>query len=81
MVYMSGDEEVVYDWGKLLCIPLRVSSRAGLRRRGDNVSWNRYVRQYVVIEWGDVHSSIKDEPKGSTLSSSVNTDSSFQPTR
>ena len=43
-------EEVVYDWGKLLCIPLRVSSTAGLRRRGDNVSWNRYVRQYVVIE-------------------------------
>ena len=30
---MSGDEEVVYDWG----------------RRGDNVSWNRYVRQYVVV--------------------------------
>ena len=76
MACMSGDEEVVYDWGKLLCIPLRVSSTAGLRRRGDNVDWNRYVRQYVVIEWGDVHSSIKDEPKGSSLSS-ANTDSPF----
>ena len=50
MACMSGDEEVGYNWGKLLCIPLRVSSTAGLRRRGDNVNWNRYVRQYVVIE-------------------------------
>ena len=50
MARMSGDEEVGYNWGKLLCIPLRVSSTAGLQRRGDNVNWNRYVRQYVVIE-------------------------------
>ena len=48
MARMSGDEEVVYDWGKLLCIPLRVSLMAGLR--GYNVNWNRYVRQFAVIE-------------------------------
>ena len=34
---MSGDEEVGHDWG-------------GLWRRGDNVDWNWYVCQYVVIE-------------------------------
>ena len=50
MACMSGDEEVGHDWGELLCIPLRASLRVGLRRRGDNVNWNWYVCQYVVIE-------------------------------
>ena len=56
MACMSGDEEVVYDWGMLLCIPLRVSSTAGLQRRGDNVNWNCYVCHYVVHQENGIFS-------------------------